>query len=80
MFRYYPLNVAALVLAVWNPNEMELYYYYIFIYIFGFHPLPKFDLLFRNKCLWQFLKQSSYIMQKAEYFVHGTCLRMLFSV
>ncbi len=42
LFRYYPLNVAALVLAVWNPNKMELYYYYIFIYIyFGVSTPPK---------------------------------------
>lgn len=55
LFRYYPLNVAALVLAVWNLNEMEFYFiFYLFIYFLGSPPLPKFDLLYRNKRLWQF--------------------------
>lgn len=56
LFRYYSLNVAALVLAVWNLSELEFYFifYLLFIYIFFSGPLPKFDLLYRNKRLWQF--------------------------
>ncbi len=77
LFRYYPLNVAALVLAVWNLNEME--FYLLFIYIFFRVPSPPkvwsavqkqapMTVLFQIIIKKIIKKIGSYIMQKAEYF------------